>query len=69
MTRHQTISSAALQARALDLAGRHAIGLLASGSAAPLAPALDELSAFGPVALLRMLQRFGLSRLKPISFA
>ncbi|WP_374637634.1 ATP-binding protein [Paracoccus sp. (in: a-proteobacteria)] len=64
MTRHQTISSAALQARALDLAGRHAIGLLASGSAAPLAPALDELSAFGPVALLRMLQRFGLSPLE-----
>ena len=65
MTRHQTISPAALQARALDLAGRHATGLLATGpdteSGAALVPALNELSALGPVALLRILRRFGLS--------
>lgn len=65
MTRHQTISPAALQARALDLAGRHAAELLAAGpdtgSGAALVPALNELAALGPVALLRILHRFGLS--------
>lgn len=64
MTRHQTISPAALQARALDLAGRHAIRLLAAGPGPTLRPELEALAALGPVALLRLITRFGLSPLE-----
>lgn len=66
MTRHQTISPAALQARALDQAGRHAIQLLAAGPGPGMAlvPELEALAALGPVALLQLIERFGLSPLE-----
>lgn len=64
MTRRETISPAALQARALDLAGQHVLALLAQAQAAALRPALADLAALGPVALLRLAERFGLSRLE-----
>lgn len=66
MTRHQTISPAALHARALDLAGQHAMALLARGPAPGpgLRPRLAELAPLGPVALLGVAERFGLSALE-----
>lgn len=64
MTRHDTLSPAALQARALDLAGRHAMALLAGGAGPELGPQLTELAALGPIALLVLSERFGLSRLE-----
>ena len=63
MTRHQTISAAARQARALELAGRHAMALLQGEPAAPLLAQIEDLSALGPVALLQIARRFGLSAL------
>lgn len=64
MTRHDTLSPAALQARALDLAGRHVMALLAGGAGSELGPQLTELAALGPIALLVLSERFGLSRLE-----
>ena len=64
MTRHETIATAALQARALELAGHHAMTLLASGPGPALVPDLEALSALGPVAILRVIKRFGLSPLE-----
>lgn len=61
MTRRETISPAALQARALDLAGRHAMALLAQGPGDDLRAALAGLAALGPLALLRIADRFGLT--------
>lgn len=63
MTRHQTISAAARQARALELAGRHAMALLQGEPAGPLLAQFEDLSALGPVALLQIARRFGLSAL------
>ena len=63
MTRHETISAAALQARALELAGTHAVSLLTSGAGATLAAQLEDLAALGSVALLQVIRRFGLSPL------
>ena len=63
MTRHETISAAALQARTLELAGTHAVSLLTSGAGATLAAQLEDLAALGPVALLQVIRRFGLSPL------
>ncbi|MDQ7775040.1 MAG: ATP-binding protein [Paracoccus aminovorans] len=63
MTRHQTISAAALQARALELAGEHAQALLA-GAGGDLRGALGQLAALGPVALGRIAERFGLTGLE-----
>lgn len=63
MTRHQAISAAARQARALELAGRHAMALLQGEPAEPLLAQLEDLSALGPVALLQIARRFGLSAL------
>lgn len=63
MTRHETISAAALQARALELAGAHAVSLLTSGAGATLAAQLEDLAALGSVALLQVIRRFGLSPL------
>lgn len=64
MTRHDTISPAALQARALELAGEHVLALLAQGPGGDLRAALADLAALGPVALLRLTERFGLTRLE-----
>ncbi|CAM3295198.1 ATPase family associated with various cellular activities (AAA) [Paracoccus aminovorans] len=64
MTRREIISPAALQARALDLAGQHAMALLARGPGSDLRAALSDLAALGPVALLRIAERFGLTALE-----
>ena len=62
MTRAAHIPAEALQARALELAGRRLLWLLREEGAAPdLDAEMAELAAFGPVALADFCRRFGLS--------
>ncbi|SLN59830.1 Proteasome-associated ATPase [Roseovarius albus] len=63
MTREARIPSAALQARALDLAGERVCWLLAgqTGSPPDLEKGLQTLSAVGAVGLAEVIARFGLS--------
>lgn len=58
------LSHQALQARALERTGRHVIALLTQGPGEDLRTKLRDLDAAGPIALLQIAQRFGLSRIE-----
>ncbi|SIT01940.1 ATPase family associated with various cellular activities (AAA) [Roseivivax lentus] len=71
MTRHEAISAAAIQARALQALAGHCLALLGAGqgTAPALRGALAGLGALGPVALAALIERFGLSERQVDIFA